>query len=151
MAVRGEHRHVDPEFGDAVLRAPRVDSRDAPKALGLRRIGGHERSDQGIQLGDGPVQVLHVGQLLSEERALHRGEAPREGGHELGLLLPEPPLGQAGQGRRVRLAVDQRGRRARPETPKMSEATEPSLRLPPSRSFWRRFVSSARRRISCFR
>ena len=51
---------------------------------------------------------LHMGELVPEEGALHRGAPTRQGGHELGLLLPEAPLGQAGQGRRVRLALDQR-------------------------------------------
>ena len=50
-----------------------------------------------------------MGEVVPKEGALHGGEAPREGSHELGLLLPESPLGQASQGRCVRLAVNQRG------------------------------------------
>jgi len=37
-------------------------------------VGRHLRGDQGIQLRDGPVQVLHVRELLAEEGALARGE-----------------------------------------------------------------------------
>ena len=130
MAGRGEHRHVHPEFGE-------VDPRDAPEPLGLRLIGGQERGDQGIQRGNGAVQVLHMRKLVPEESALHRAEAPREGGYELWRLLPEPPLGEAGQDPRVRLAVHQyrlaapvKSRPSRPSCPR--EYSHAGLHFHPS-------------------
>jgi hypothetical protein len=109
VPVGGEDRHVHPEFGDEVLRRPGVDARGRvePRRLGL--VGCHLRGDQGIQLRNRPVQVLHVRELLPEQGPQDRGAPPREGRHELLPLLAEPPLRPAGQSGGVGLPPHQRG------------------------------------------
>jgi len=79
MPVGGELSHVDPKFGHEDLRRPLLDHAASSETVGLWLVGRHQGEDHGVEVGDGPVEELPLGQLVAQDGPLHRGTRDSQG------------------------------------------------------------------------
>ena len=97
-----------------------------------RAKGAITRVDLGVERLDRALELLDVFEGEADEQGVMSAEAAPEGLPQLGHLAPQPALGERGEDVGVTFAGDERlAASPRPETPRMSEATEPS-RMPAS-------------------
>ena len=139
-----EPRHVDPDLGDDGGRGDRTDAGDLIQPG--RRLGerGQLHVDLGIDSGDVGVEPLDPRQHARQQEPVMIVEVPVEGLFKSIDLAAHPRSRQLGEHLGSRSPATSAASIARPDTPKMSEATTDSLMQASSSSFSTRFFSAVR-------
>ena len=102
MGRAGELTHVRADLGQDDFGGASVDPGDGVQQRHLLSVRGDQLLDPRRERGDGLVQVVDVGQDLSDQQPVMVGAEPAgQGRPQRWQLGPEPALGSCGQHLRV--------------------------------------------------
>jgi hypothetical protein len=93
----GEHRHVHPDLGNDGLGGPLAHPGDGVQPVPSGSERGEHPVDVGVEFGDRGLQLLQVRHGQADEQRVVATKAAPQGLTQLGLLGPQPALGQLGQ------------------------------------------------------
>jgi hypothetical protein len=136
--------HVDADLGEDRAGGGAADAGDLLQPVGRRRERDDQLLELGVQLGDVGVQRIHPGQHPGQQEPVMVGEEPGEGSSRTLRLARIRPRASSASTLGSRSPAMSAASIARPETPKMSEATTLSLIWASSSRFSTRCFSAVR-------
>jgi hypothetical protein len=139
-----EAGHVHSDLGHDGLGAAAVDAGDGVQQLNLRPERGDRPLDLGGQPSDGLVQVVELGQDLPDEQGVAGSEPAGEGLAELGIFFRSVPLASSARAWGSVVPSTRAPSMARPDAPRICEATEESLMPASCSTLSSRWASLAR-------
>src|SRR5262249_1701982 len=151
MPVAGKHLHVHSHLGYDRLRPRPVDTRNLIQLLDLLVVGLAQLRDPLVQALNQLFQSLEVVQLQTECKAWCSLRWPRSARRSWGILRRNLPRARSASFSVSCSPAISRSRMSRPETPRISVATDPSLILASSSTLWIRLATRVCSSANCVR
>src|SRR6266545_6288238 len=151
MRRRREHAHIHPDLGDEHLRRPPIHAGDRVQATHLLRKRGDDLGDVRTQRLDHFVELVEVGQQLTDEKGVMGRKRPARAWRNAGSFLRSLPRARSAKTSGSPVPRSKASSIARPETPRTSLATDANLMPASSSTFCSRLASRVCSWISALR